>query len=214
MPVKEICQVERASQTATPSATPGCTANGDLHYTSFDGHRFDFQGSCLYQLVGRCQERNKLVDFQVLMQNDHERHCAVSFIRAVEVEVYRVNIMVSRDYSGGILVNGMVINLPYSTDKSKISMFQRGQDAAIQTDFHLTIAFDWQSQVILTTSSTYAGTMCGLCGNFNGDKGDELTMRDGRPAPNPMAFGQSWLVAETLGCAKVDKRGFSNLAVI
>lgn len=106
----------------------------------------------------------------------------------------------------------MVINLPYSTDDGKISLYWRWQDAAIQTDFHLTIAFNWQSRVTFTTLSTSA--MCTLCGNFSGDKGDKLTMRDGRAAPNPMAFRQSWQVVETLSCAEVDTCGCSKLGAI
>ncbi|TFJ96904.1 histone deacetylase complex subunit SAP30L [Platysternon megacephalum] len=208
----EQCRVENGIQNCYPSSYGTCSASGDPHYTSFDGHRFDFQGSCQYHLAGRCQEREELVDFQVLVQNDHRSHRAVSFIKAVEVRVYGVNITVSRDYPGRFLLNGSLINLPYSTDDSKISVYQRGQDAAIQTDFHLTFAFDWHGRVTLTAPSTYAGALCGLCGNFNGDKGDELTMRDGTVAPNATAFGQSWRVAETPDCTEADKGECSNLA--
>uniref|UniRef100_A0A8C4YAJ1 IgGFc-binding protein n=1 Tax=Gopherus evgoodei TaxID=1825980 RepID=A0A8C4YAJ1_9SAUR len=210
----EQCQVKKGFPNCYPTGYASCIASGDPHYTSFDGHRFDFQGSCLYQLAGRCQEREELVDFQVLVQNDNRGLRAVSFTRAVEVRVYGVNITVSRDYPGRVLVNGVLINLPYSTDDGKISMYRRGQDAAIQTNFHLTIAFDWQSHVTLTAPSTYAGALCGLCGNFNGDKGDELTMRDGRVAPNATAFGQSWRVAETPDCAEPEKQECSNLAAV
>uniref|UniRef100_A0A8C3H5H3 VWFD domain-containing protein n=1 Tax=Chrysemys picta bellii TaxID=8478 RepID=A0A8C3H5H3_CHRPI len=210
----EQCQVKKGFPNCYPTGYASCTASGDPHYTSFDGQRFDFQGSCLYQLAGRCQEREELVDFQVLVQNDNRGFRAVSFTRAVEVRVYGVNITVSRDYPGRVLVNGVLINLPYSTDDGKISMYRRGQDAAIQTDFHLTIAFDWQGRVTLTAPSTYAGSLCGLCGNFNGDKGDELTMRDGRVAPNATAFGQSWRVAETPDCTEPEKQECSNLAAI
>ncbi|EMP29873.1 IgGFc-binding protein [Chelonia mydas] len=107
-------------------------------------------------------------------------HIAVSFTRAVEVRVYGVNIMVSRDYPGRFL------------------------DAVIQTNFHLIITFDWQGQVTLTAPSTYTSAMCSLCGNFNGDKGDELIMKDGRAAPNATAFGQSWQVAEMFDCTEAD----------
>ncbi|KAG6924228.1 hypothetical protein G0U57_018030 [Chelydra serpentina] len=210
----EQCRVKKGFPNCYPTSYASCTASGDPHYTSFDGHRFDFQGSCQYQLAGQCQEQEELVDFQVLVQNDNRGLRAVSFTRAVEVRVYGVNITVSRDYPGRVLVNGVLINLPYSTDDSKISMYRRGQDAAIQTDFHLTIAFDWQGRVTLTAPSTYAGALCGLCGNFNGDKGDELIMKDGNVAPNATAFGQSWRVAETPGCAEPEKQECSNLAAV
>ncbi|CAM5134027.1 unnamed protein product, partial [Natator depressus] len=99
----EQCRVENGIQNCYPSSYRTCSASGDPHYTSFDRHRFNFQGSCQYQLAGRCQEQEELVDFQVLVQNDHRSHRAVSFTRTVEVRVYGVNIMVSRDYPGRFL---------------------------------------------------------------------------------------------------------------
>nr|XP_006122266.3 IgGFc-binding protein-like [Pelodiscus sinensis] len=204
----------RAAEQCRVRSYASCTASGDPHYTSFDGLRFDFQGSCQYQLAGRCQGQEELEDFQVLVQNDNRGLQAVSFTRAMEVRVYGVNITVSRDHPGKVLMNGVLLNLPYSTDDGRISMYRRGQEATIWTDFHLTAAFDWQSRVTLTAPSTYAGALCGLCGNFNGDRRDEQTMRDGRVAPNATAFGQSWRVAETLGCVEPEKPECSNLAAV
>ncbi|XP_074837549.1 IgGFc-binding protein-like [Carettochelys insculpta] len=211
----EQCRVKQGTPNCYPSSYASCTASGDPHYTSFDGHRFNFQGSCQYQLAGRCQDREELVDFQVLVQNANKGFQAVSYTRAVEVRVYGMNITLSRDYPGRVLVNGVLINLPYRTNDDRISMFLRGQEATIQTDFHLTAAFDWQSQVTVTAPSTYSGALCGLCGNFNGDRVDELTMRDGRVAPSATVFGRSWREAETpLGCTEPETQECSSLAAI
>lgn len=97
-------------------------------------------------------------------------------------------------------MNGLLTNLPYSIEGAKLIMVRKGPEAAIQTDFGLTVTFDWQSRVTVTMPSTYASTVCGLCGNFNGDKADDQAMKDGRATMNPIAFGQSWKVAETPGC--------------
>ncbi|KYO37475.1 hypothetical protein Y1Q_0015725 [Alligator mississippiensis] len=196
----EQCRVEKGIQGCYPANYSTCTSLGDPHYTSFDGHRFDFQGSCLYQLVGLCQDSGDLVGFQVLVQNDNRGLMSVSFTKAVVVRVYGVNITISREHPGRVLVNGLLTNLPYSIEGAKLIMVRKGPEAAIQTDFGLTVTFDWQSRVTVTMPSTYASTVCGLCGNFNGDKADDQAMKDGRATMNPIAFGQSWKVAETPGC--------------
>jgi hypothetical protein len=41
--------------TSPPPAPKVCTASGDPHFNSFDGHRFDFQGSCDYILTRDCR---------------------------------------------------------------------------------------------------------------------------------------------------------------
>ncbi|XP_067399057.1 IgGFc-binding protein-like [Emydura macquarii macquarii] len=208
----EQCRVENGIQNCYPISYGTCSASGDPHYISFDGKKFDFQGTCLYQLAGLCNNSQGLMDFQVLVQNDHRGSQVVSFTNVVQVKVYEVDIVISRKNPGRVMVNDVLLNLPYSTDDSKISIYRRGQEAAIQADFGLTVTFDWQSRITVTAPSTYAETLCGLCGNFNGDKTDDLTMRGGTLAPNPTTFGQSWKVKDIPGCVEVGKDKCSDLA--
>lgn len=93
-------------------------------------------------------------------------------------------------------------------------MYRRGKEAVVQTNFFLTATFDWESRVTVTVPSTYAGALCGLCGNANGNKQDEMTMRDGNVAPNPSAFGQSWKAREVPGCTEVDNGECPNLSSV
>uniref|UniRef100_K7FKH3 Fc fragment of IgG binding protein n=1 Tax=Pelodiscus sinensis TaxID=13735 RepID=K7FKH3_PELSI len=210
----EQCQVQNGIRDCYPTSYGTCSASGDPHYISFDGKKFDFQGTCLYQFAGLCNKSQDLVDFQVLVQNDHRGSRVVSFTKVVQVKIYEVDIVISRENPGRVLVNGVLTNLPYSHKSSKISMYRRGQEAVIQSDFGLTVTFDWQSRITVSAPSSYAGALCGLCGNLNGDKGDDLTMKGGRLAPNPTAFGQSWKVADIPGCVEVAKDECSDLAAV
>ncbi|KAH0631330.1 hypothetical protein JD844_005618, partial [Phrynosoma platyrhinos] len=209
----EQCRVEDGIQNCYPTSFAICSASGDPHYITFDGKRFDFQGTCMYLLTGLCEKRKDLVDFQVLVQNDHRGSQSVSFTRIVEIHVYKTDIVISREYPGKVKVNGLLINLPY-TIENKISLYRKGQEAVVQTDFQMTVTFDWQSRVTVTVPSTYAGALCGLCGNFNGNKKDDMTMKDGNVASKPSAFGQSWKVQEVPGCTEVDKGECSRLSTI
>ncbi|XP_015265735.1 PREDICTED: IgGFc-binding protein-like [Gekko japonicus] len=210
----EQCRVENGIQNCYPTGHATCSASGDPHYVSFDGLRFDFQGTCVYQFTGLCEDREDLVDFRVLVQNEHRGSQSVSFTRVVEVNVYDTVIVISREKPAKVMVNGLLTNLPYSTENNKISLYKRGQDAVVQTEFQMTVTFDWQSRVTVTVPSTYAGALCGLCGNYNGNKQDEMTMKNGGVAPTPSAFGQSWTVREIPGCTEVDPGKCSNLPAI
>ncbi|CAI5781335.1 IgGFc-binding protein-like [Podarcis lilfordi] len=196
------CRIEGGIQNCYPTNFGNCSASGDPHYISFDGRKFDFQGTCVYQLTGLCEKREDLVDFQVLVENDQRGGQSVSYTRTVEVKVYGASIVMSRGNPAKVMVNDLLTNLPYSIDINRISVYRKGQGAVVQTDFQLTVIFDGISRVTVSVPSSYRGALCGLCGNFNGNKQDDLTMKDGTVAPHPSDFGQSWKVREVPGCSK------------
>ncbi|XP_066494912.1 IgGFc-binding protein-like [Tiliqua scincoides] len=199
----EQCRVEKGIQNCYPTSSGTCSISGQRHYLSFDGQRFDFQGTCLYQLTGLCARRDGLENFLVLVQNDRRGSKTVSFTKVVDINIYGNSIVISREQPAKVMVNGFLINLPYRMGNNKVSIYRRGQEAVVQTDFFLTVTFDWQSRITVSVPSTYAGALCGLCGNFNGNKGDDLIMRDGNVAPNPSAFGQSWKLQNIPGCTEL-----------
>ncbi|KAJ6663879.1 hypothetical protein lerEdw1_009960 [Lerista edwardsae] len=206
--VGEQCKVKDGIRNCYPASDGSSSASGDPHYISLDGLRFDFQGTCVYQYAGVCVQRDDLIDFHVYVQNDHRGSQSVSFTKLVQVTVYGDSIVISRDHPGKVMVNGFLTNLPYKIQNNKVSIYRRGQEAVVQaavpTDF-LVVTFDWQSRMTLAVPRSYRGTLCGLAGNFNDNKRDDLLMRDGTLAPNPTAFGQSWKVRDEQGCTDVDK---------
>lgn len=76
----------------------------------------------------------------------------------------------------------------------------------IETDFGLTITYDWSGDVGVSVPSTYEDTLCGLCGNFNGDTGDDMMLKNGHVTSNPKTFGQSWKVADHPGCTELSTK--------
>lgn len=67
-----------------------------------------------------------------------------------------------------------MVNLPHTLPEGKISITRRGWGTFLRTDFHLTVSFDGQSHLAVTVPSTYAGALCGLCGNFDGDPHNDI----------------------------------------
>lgn len=73
-------------------------------------------------------------------------------------------------------------------------MLQSGRSVVIETDFGLTVRYDWEHYLVVTLSGSYAGKTCGLCGNFNGNPKDDFTTPSGTQAGGAVAFGGSWKV--------------------
>ncbi|NXK01259.1 FCGBP protein, partial [Corythaixoides concolor] len=201
----EECRVEDGIQDCYPKSYGTCAAVGATHYESFDGGKFIFQGTCVYQLAGLCQKSRGLVDFQVLVQNGRHDDNLLSSIALVVVKVYGKTVAISREHPGKITVDEQLVNLPYHHGERKISVYRGGREAVVETDFGLAVTYDWQSQVTVTAPSSYAKTLCGLCGNYNGNAGDEMMMKNGQVTSNPDTFGHSWKVTDLPGCVELSK---------
>ncbi|XP_053124186.1 IgGFc-binding protein-like isoform X2 [Hemicordylus capensis] len=200
----EQCRVENGLQDCYPTGYATCSAISYSHYHSFDGQSFNFQGTCLYKFVRLSKKSQDLVDFQVLVQNSRQGGWTMSLNKLVKVQVYGLEITISWAYRGKVMVNGLLTNLPYRMGLEQIYIYQKGWDTVIQTDFGLTVTFDWQSRLTVAVPNTYQGALDGLCGNFNGDREDDLTSAGGGSASDPAALGQSWRVAESQGCGEVN----------
>ncbi|NXL68916.1 FCGBP protein, partial [Chordeiles acutipennis] len=200
----EECGVKDGVQGCYPKSYGTCTAVGTTHYETFDGQKFIFQGTCLYQLVGLCEKNQDLVDFQVLIQNGHHQGDEVlASIVLVMVKVYEKNIVISQEHPGKVTINDHLVNLPYHHEDKKIFIYRVGQEAVVEMDFGLTITYDWQSQVTVMAPSTYATTLCGLCGNYNGHVDDEMMLKNGQVTSNPDVFGHSWKMIDTPNCLEL-----------
>ncbi|CAN9514343.1 unnamed protein product [Ophioblennius macclurei] len=194
------CHVVDGIRKCVPSSYSTCQGTGDPHYLTFDKTKFDFQGTCVYQLVALCSENPDLVPFEVLVQNEHRGSKVVAYTKLVEVKVYSISIVITKTHPGLILVNHELQNLPVALHNGKINVYKNGFFAVVTTDFGLTVRFNWGSGVFVTVPSSYMGAVCGLCGNYNGNRNDDLIPKNGKEPAKWEDFGNSWRVAEIPGC--------------
>lgn len=86
-----------------------CQASGDPHYTSYDGLKFDFQGTCTYTLSKSCGlEGSNLVDFAINVENvqwKRNNRRVVSITKLVAVKVYGFTLVMKHKMSGILVRN-------------------------------------------------------------------------------------------------------------
>nr|XP_033818986.1 IgGFc-binding protein-like isoform X2 [Geotrypetes seraphini] len=196
----ERCALVNGVRGCYPITYSSCVSSGDPHYMTFDGLRYNFQGTCIYQLVGICSKDSTLTPFTINVQNSNQGNTAVSFIKLVILEVYSLTLTVSGDYPLQIQINGIFVALPFYFQTNKIRAFISGRNVVIKSDFGLTLIFSQKTMVRVTLPNTYENAICGLCGNYNQKSTDDMTMKNGNPAPDAIQFGDSWKVGEIHIC--------------
>lgn len=76
-------------------------------------------------------------------------------------------------------MNGELVYLPFSWSGGRVLVRQSGYKAVLTTDFGLTVSYDWNSRLYITVPSSYYRLLGGLCGNYNGDRKDDLPTPSG-----------------------------------
>ncbi|KAK3525341.1 hypothetical protein QTP86_030053, partial [Hemibagrus guttatus] len=183
-----------------PQAT--CNIYGDPHYNTFDNGTYDFQGTCTYTAAKGCHlDGTKLTPFEVVVENEKWSEIQatpnVSMAKVVVVEVYGMTIILRRNQLHQVMINGVLTNIPVNLNDGEVIVQQEGYHNVILTNFGLRVAYDMIYQVLITVPGTYAGKTCGMCGNFNGNKNDELLLPDGKAVEKSdvKTFGAAWKVA-------------------
>lgn len=91
-------------------------------------------------------------------------------------------------------MNYTLWNLPISLDNGKVKLSQSGLSVIVETDFGLTVQYDWKEYLLITVPGSFSSRVCGLCGNFNSKKEDDLVTPSGSQANSVGALGKSWRV--------------------
>lgn len=196
----ERCSVVDRVQDCFPVGFKTCSARGDPHFSTFDGHKFDFQGNCVYRLTGVCGHTEGLDDFEVNLENNNRGDKRVSYAKVVSVHVYGNTYTLSFDHPGYVLVNGLRTSLPFSSNDALVQVERRNTRAVVETSF-LKVFFDFVSSVRVELATSYHGAVCGLCGNLNDDPSDDMTLPSGLRAPSATEFGASQRVGDVSGCS-------------
>ncbi|XP_011835543.1 PREDICTED: IgGFc-binding protein-like [Mandrillus leucophaeus] len=187
----ETCRPSGGSLGCVAVGSATCQASGDPHYTTFDGRRFDFMGTCVYVLAQTCGTRPGLHRFAVLQENVAWGNGRVSVTRVITVQVGNFTLRLEQRQRK-VTVNGVDMKLPVVLANGQIRASQHGSDVVIETDFGLRVAYDLVYYVRVTIPGNYYQLMCGLCGNYNGDPKDDFQKPNGSQAGNANDFGNSW----------------------
>lgn len=93
-------------------------------------------------------------------------------------------------------MDGIRTELPVLLEEGSISITKAGIRGILQSDIGIEVTFDWSTLVMVSITSSYYGNVAGLCGNYNGNKEDELTTAGGSTAVNVTDWAGTWSIAD------------------
>nr|CAB3225931.1 BMP-binding endothelial regulator protein [Phallusia mammillata] len=198
--------LERKPGACCPSCVPEpgtCVVFGDPHYRTFDGRPFNFQGSCNYMLAKDCMGKN----FTVIAENNSKQSKRFSWTNSVHLRLIHAapdnDTVVSLYQHLAATVNGAKVALPYVD--GDVIMWMEQQMLKVRTNAGISINWDGASFLEITAATRLRGSLCGLCGNYNGFPRDDFIGGDGMFKFEVDDFAKSWLIGKG-DCAKPDHK--------
>ncbi|XP_007935278.1 von Willebrand factor [Orycteropus afer afer] len=169
---------------------PGeCLVTGQSHFKSFDNRYFTFSGICQYLLARDCQDNSfSIVIDTVQCADDPDAVCT----RSVTIRLPLLhNSLVKLKHGGGVAMDGQDVQLPFLQGDLRI---QSTVMASVRLTYQEDLEMEWdgRGRLLVKLSSVYAGKTCGLCGNYNGNKGDDFLTPAGLVESLVEDFGNSW----------------------
>ncbi|KAM6159449.1 mucin-6 [Rhynchocyon petersi] len=149
-----------------------CSTWGPGRFSTFDGHVYNFSGTCNYVFAAICKEASST--FSVQLRRGPEGTTARIIVElgpsAVTVQKGKISI---KDVG--------VVSPPYSSNGLQITPFgQNTRLVAKQQELELEVLWGPDGYVMVLVEKKYMGKTCGLCGNFDGEKTNEFLNEDGK----------------------------------
>lgn len=89
-------------------------------------------------------------------------------------------------------VNGSLANLPLVLAAGKVHAYFSSSSTMVQTDFGLSVSYDWSHDVTMSIPEAYARALCGLGGDFDGDPSNDFRTPTGTLVHDAATFRDSW----------------------
>uniref|UniRef100_A0AAY5F3D3 VWFD domain-containing protein n=1 Tax=Electrophorus electricus TaxID=8005 RepID=A0AAY5F3D3_ELEEL len=177
-----------------PKPNGTCWVMGDPHYRTFDGDYYNFMGNCTYIVAKNCHPDKEHPEFEVQAMNERFGSTKGTYVSEVIIKVYGQTITIVQHETGLVRISNSLWYLPISLANGRATLWQSGLSLVMETDFGLLVQYDWEQYLLVKVPASFMGKMCGMCGNFNGKKDDDLTTPSGSLATSIPALGKSWRV--------------------
>ncbi|NXF63560.1 ZAN protein, partial [Ciccaba nigrolineata] len=188
--VREECSIQDGVLGCHSNGQATCQVAGDPHYFTFDGMMYTFVGTCTYTLV-EVVNTNSVIPITILGKNEDRGLRGATYLKEVYIDVYGVRITLQK--SQRILLNNERVYTPVENRLQGVSIGKVGRFIVVEIDFGVIVKYDGNHHLEITLPQSYFSKVHGMCGNFNDNREDDLSLRNGTLV-SVTQFGNSWKV--------------------
>ncbi|XP_076142699.1 mucin-5AC-like [Alosa pseudoharengus] len=172
-----------------------CAIYGDGHYITFDGKRFNFDGSCEYILTENyCGHGSTNGTFRVITENIPCGTTGATCSKAIKLFLGS-NELILTDGGYQVVKRNSGAEVPYQIRTMGIYL-------VIEANNGLILMWDRRTSLFLKLSPDFKSHVCGLCGNYDGNANNDFGTRNQGQAIQSLEFGNSWKVSPSCPDAK------------
>ncbi|XP_074740593.1 mucin-6 [Strix uralensis] len=185
----EICTCTKGKWKCVQKSKCSSTCNlyGEGHITTFDGQRFVFDGNCEYILaMDGCSVNRPFSSFKIVTENVICGKSGVTCSRSISIYLGNLT-FVLRDET--FAISGKNPGVRYHVKKNALHLMF---DIIIPGKYNMTLIWNKHMNFFIKISRETQETICGLCGNYNGNMKDDFETRSKYVASNELEFVNSW----------------------
>ncbi|XP_041052599.1 mucin-2-like [Carcharodon carcharias] len=194
------CQCKNRLWTCTEQQCHGtCMAYGDGNYITFDGKRYNFDGDCEYIVAqDYCGNMTSNGTFRIITENIPCGTTGTTCSKSIKIFLGNFEIKLS-DGKVEVVKLSSRKHIPYEVRYLGIYL-------VIEMKNGLVLIWDKKTSLTIKLSHSFKGTICGLCGNYDGNVHNDFTTRNQLVVVNAEEFGNSWKVSPS--CTNVKKNKY------
>ncbi|KAL1247267.1 hypothetical protein QQF64_022643 [Cirrhinus molitorella] len=141
-----------------------CSTWGNFHFKTFDDQFFQVPDTCNYVLAVMCDSTAS--DFNIQMQREIVNETITFSTVTVKLEGVVIKIT-----NGDITMDDQPVLIPINKNGIKLE----GSPTSIKISrYGVTVFWEEDNSVVIELAEKYQGQTCGLCGNYNGNKDDDI----------------------------------------
>ncbi|KAF1396475.1 hypothetical protein FQV24_0003569, partial [Spheniscus mendiculus] len=185
----EICTCTKGKWKCVQKSKCSSTCNlyGEGHITTFDGQRFVFDGNCEYILaMDGCSVNRPVSSFKIVTENVICGKSGVTCSRSISIYLGNLTFIL-RDET--FTISGENPGVRYNVKKNALHLMF---DIIIPGKYNMTLIWNKHMNFFIKISRETQETICGLCGNYNGNMRDDFETRSKYVASNELEFVNSW----------------------
>ncbi|XP_025915960.1 otogelin-like protein [Apteryx rowi] len=166
-----------------------CKSWGQYHFETFDGVYYYFPGNCSYIFAKDCSTPEP--QYTVWVHNSPHCYGSVySCLRSISLFFSNQEEIIISGHE--VRKEGIRLALPQTV--GNVFLERLADYILVKTTFGFSLAWDGNSGIYIKLTEDHKGKPCGLCGNFNGNKFDDLILQNSEYTEDIAEFANSWTV--------------------